>query len=68
MPYGLIVLMACSGLVGAYVFVTDRPLWSKVLVVGLLAISLFWRHGLYLQVALGVLLSLHFTYLKSRHG
>jgi hypothetical protein len=66
MPYGLIVLFASIALVAAYVFVTYTPVWSKVLVVGLLFFSFVWRYGLFLKVALSVFLSLYFTYLKSR--
>ena len=66
MPYGLIVLAASVALAVVYVFVKDAPLWSKALVMGLLLLSFVWRYGMYLQVALGVFLSLYFTYLKSR--
>jgi hypothetical protein len=66
MPYGLIVLVASIALTGVYVFVTEASYWSKALVVGLLLVSLVWRYGMFLQVALGIFLSLYFTYLKSR--
>lgn len=68
MPYGLIVLIATMALTGAYVFATEASGWSKALVVGLFVGSLFWRYGLYLQVALGIFLSLYFTYAKARRG
>jgi hypothetical protein len=66
MPYGLIALAASIALTALYVFVTEASSWSKALVVGLLVVSLLWRYGLFLQVALGILLSLYFTDLKSR--
>jgi len=66
MPYGLIVLVASVALVVVYVFVTDAAFWSKALVAGLLLLSFAWRYGTFLQAALGVFLSLYFTYLKSR--
>jgi hypothetical protein len=66
MPYGLIVLVASVALTGAFVFVTKASYWWKAVVVGLLVASFFWRYGMFLQVALGVSLSLYFTYLKAR--
>jgi hypothetical protein len=55
MPYGLIVMIASIGLVGAY-----------VLVAGLLLVSFVWRYGMFLQVALSIFLSFYYIYLKSR--
>jgi hypothetical protein len=66
MPYGLIVLVASIALTGVYVFVSGASYRSKVLVVALLLVSFAWRYGLFLQVALGIFLSLHFTLLRSR--
>ena len=66
MPYGVIVLVASITLTGLYIFLTDASYWSKALVVALLLASFAWRYGLFLQVALGIFLSLYFTYLKSR--
>ena len=66
MPYGLIVLFASIALAAVYVFVTDTPFWSKVLVAGLLLFSFAWRYGLFLRAALSVFLCLYFTWLKSR--
>ena len=66
MGYGLIVLLGSIGLVGAYIFVTETPVWTKVLVAALLGVSFMWRYGFYLQVVLSISLSLYFTYLKSR--
>jgi len=48
------------------VFVAEASLWAKALVVGLLAVSLVWRYGLFLRVILSVVLLLYFMYLKSR--
>lgn len=66
MPYGFIALAASIALSGVYVFVTETPVWSKVLVALVLGVSLVWRYGFFLQLALGVFLSLYFTYLGSR--
>jgi hypothetical protein len=66
MPYGLIALIASIALTGVYVLVTEAPVWSKVLVAGLLGVSLVWSYGVYLQVVLSICLSLYFTYFKSR--
>jgi len=66
MPYGLIALVVSIALAGVYVFVTDTAYWSKALVAGLFVVSVLWRYGMYLQVALSISLSLYFTYLKSR--
>lgn len=66
MPYGSIVLIASIALTGVYVFVTEASHWSKAVVTGLLLVSLVWRYGMFLQVALGIFLSLYFTYQKSR--
>lgn len=66
MPYGLIVLAGSVALTGVYVFVTEASFWSKSLVSGLLLLSFVWRYGMYLQVGLGIFLSLYFTYVKSR--
>ena len=68
MPYGLIVLIASVALTAAFVFVSEATLWSKSLVAGLLLFSFLWRYGLFLQVAIGVFLSLYFVCLKSRSG
>ena len=66
MPYYLIVLVAVIAFTGVFVFAADVALWLKALVVGLLALSFLWRYGLFLQVAIGIGLSLYFTYLKAR--
>ena len=66
MPYGLIVLVASIALTGVFVFVTDASYWWKALVLALLVLSLLWRYGVFLQVGLGVSLSLYLTYLKAR--
>jgi hypothetical protein len=66
MPYGLIVLLVSIALTGVYVFATDVSRWLKALFVGLLLVSLEWRYGMFLQVALSLCLSLYFTYLKAR--
>jgi hypothetical protein len=66
MPYGLIVMIASIGLVGAYVFVAEASIWSKALVAGLLLVSFVWRYGMFLQVALSIFLSFYYIYLKSR--
>ena len=66
MPYGFIVMVASIALAGVYVFAAEASFWSKGLVAGLLLVSFVWRYGFFLRVALGVFLSLFFTYLKSR--
>ena len=66
MAYGLIVLVASIALTGVYVFVTEASFWSKGLVAGLLVVSLLWRYGMFLQVALSIFLSLYLTYVRSR--
>ena len=66
MPYALIALVASIALTVVYVLVTEASFWSKGLVAGLLVVSLVWRYGVFLQVALGIFLSLYFTCLKSR--
>jgi hypothetical protein len=66
MPYYLIVLVGVLALASVFVIAADAALWIKVLVVGLLALSFFWRYGLFLQVAIGVSISLYLTYLKAR--
>ena len=66
MPYGLIPLVASLILTGLYLF-TDAALWSKVLVAGLLLVSLacyfgylhFPLFGLLLRVALCVFLLIY---------
>jgi hypothetical protein len=65
-PYGLIVVVCSIALSGVFVFATEASRWSKALVVGLLAFSFYWRYGLFVQVAVGVTISLYFTYLKAR--
>jgi len=66
MPYGLIALIASVALTGVYVLVTEAPIWSKALVAGLLGLSLVWRCGKFLQLALSIYLSLYLRHLKSR--
>jgi hypothetical protein len=66
MPYGLIPLVASVILTGLYLF-TDAALWSKVLVVGLLLVSLacyfgylhFPLFGLLLRVGLCVFILIY---------
>ena len=58
MPYALIVLVASIALTVVYVFVTEAPYWSKALVTALLLVSFAWRYGLFLRVALGVLMAI----------
>ena len=66
MPYGLIVQVASVAFAAAFVLAAEASYWLKALVAGLLFFSFRWRYGLFLQVALGVSLSLYFTYLKCR--
>lgn len=66
MPYGFIALIASIALTSVYIFVSEASFWSKALVAGLLAVSLVWRYGMFLQVALSIILSLYFTYLRAR--
>ena len=66
MPYGLIVLIGSFALGVTFVLVTNASGWAKGLVAGLLAVSLVWRYGFFVQAAVGVALSLYFTYLKAR--
>jgi hypothetical protein len=66
MPYGLIVMVASIALAGVYVIASEESFWSKALVVGLLLVSFVWHYGFFLRLALGIVLSLYFTYLKSR--
>jgi membrane protein implicated in regulation of membrane protease activity len=67
MPFGLIALIASIAFTGVYVFVTEASYWWKGLVVGqVLLVSLLWRYGMFLQVAISIGLSLYFTYLKAR--
>lgn len=66
MPYGLIVQVASVALVAVFTFAAEASYWLKALVAGLLLCSFLWRYGLFLQVALGVSLSLYLTYLKCR--
>jgi hypothetical protein len=70
MPYGLIALVAAVGLAAAYVLVTDAPWWSKVLILGLVLLSLFAFSQLplcrlLLQVGLSLFLIFYF---KVRYG
>lgn len=65
MPYGLLVLIVTIAMTVVFVFVTDASIWLKALALGMLLLSFAWHHGMYLQVALGIALSLYFTYLKS---
>jgi hypothetical protein len=65
-PYGLIVTIAAIALVVVYVLLTEVACWLKALAVALLLCSFGWQYGVYLQAALGVSISLYFTYLKSR--
>jgi hypothetical protein len=66
MPYGFIPLIASIALGGVYVFAVEASFWSKALIAGLLVVSLVWRYGVFLQVALSVFLLLYFAYLKAR--
>ena len=66
MPYGLIVLVVSIALTGVYVFATEASFWSKSLMAGLLLVSFVWHYGFFLRAALGIFLSLYFTYLESR--
>jgi hypothetical protein len=66
MPYGLIVQFAVIALVAVFVLAAEVSYWLKALAAGLLIFSFMWRYGLFLRVALGVSLSLYFTYLKCR--
>ena len=65
MPYGLIALVAVVVLGVLYVCLTDASLWSKLLITGLVLLSLFGFHHLpfiklLLQVGLGLFLILYF--------
>jgi hypothetical protein len=74
MPYFFIPLVGSVTLVSWYVFVTDVPLWSKILVAALLVLSLvlWFGHtpyglaGVFLQVVLSVYVLLYLAYLRAR--
>jgi len=57
-PYFLVPLIGSIGLTAAYGLVTATPVWTKVLAAALLAVSFYWRNGLFLQVGLSVCLLL----------
>lgn len=63
-PYGLIMLVASIGLSGKYLFVSESSRWSKILVAGLLLVSLGWSHGFFLQAAVGIVLAIYFKYIR----
>jgi hypothetical protein len=64
--YGLIVSIISIALVATYIFIADVSYWLKILVATILLLSFVWYYGLFLRAALGIALSLYFTYLKSR--
>jgi hypothetical protein len=66
MPYFLIPLIVSVALAAVYVLVTDAPVWAKLLVAALLAVSFVWRFGLFLQVGLAVSILLYLKCLKAR--
>ena len=66
MPYFLIPLICSVALTAAYVFVSDAPLWTKILAVLLLAVSFAWHYGLFLQVGLSIWLLFYYAYLRAR--
>ncbi len=66
MGYGLILVIGAIALSIWYVFMTEAPLWSRALVVGVLLISLA-RHSLLtllLQAGLSVFILLYLRCLK----
>jgi membrane protein implicated in regulation of membrane protease activity len=65
MPYGLIALIAAILLTAKYV-TTQASTWSKVVVVGLVAVSLLWSYGMFVQAAVAAFLSVFFAYQKAR--
>jgi hypothetical protein len=68
MPYGIIVLIGSFALTAVYVLVTQAPVWAKAVVAALFLVALRWRYGMYVQVLLGVGISLYFTCLKARYS
>jgi hypothetical protein len=59
MPYSFLALVAAVSLGAVYVFVTDASLWSKLLITGLVLLSLFgFPHLPLLRVLLQVGLSI----------
>ena len=69
MPYGLIPLVAAVSLGAVYVFVTDASLWSKLLITGLVLLSMFgFDHLPVLRVLLQAGLSIFLIfYFKVRY-
>jgi len=66
MGYGFIALVGSIALTAVYVLVTDAAYWLKALAAVLLVVSLMWRFGLYLQVAISIFILYYLTYLRSR--
>jgi len=66
MPYGYILWIAVTGLCAVFIFATEARTWAKAVVIALLGVSFLWRYGFLVQSALGVTVSLYFTYLKAR--
>ena len=66
MGYGFIALVGSIALTAVYVLVTDAAYWLKALIAALLAVSLMWRFGLYLQVAISIFILYYLTYLRTR--
>jgi len=65
LPYGLIAFVAVVALGVVYVVVTDASGWSKLLITGLVLLSLFGFHHspvikLLLDVGVGVFLICYF--------
>ena len=67
-PYGLVVLIASIILSGRFLFIKEASWWPKAVVIGLLAISLEWRYGFFLQAALGIMLAIYFQYIRVDHS
>jgi hypothetical protein len=73
MPYSFIIIIAVMALSLWYIFISDAGLASKVLVGGLLSLSLaciFWWHrfslaALLVMVGLGVDISFYRIYARS---
>jgi hypothetical protein len=67
-PYGLVVLIALVFLSGKFFILKEISWRLKALVMGLVAISLGWRYGFFLQAALGITLAIYFKYVRIDHS
>lgn len=64
--FSLVASLISIVLAGVYLFLTVAPLWSRILIAGLMTLSFGWTFGFVVRFIIGVFILIYRSYIKAR--